>query len=240
MISLSPTANCANYITDLNNEDFNKMQASKNAFLQPRVVFISERFVFGSLLSEKALKAIQDLEKLDKQDWLKADKQVDSDRSLVKAALRLSHASSVAIVTLSDVSTRESFSVLSIIKAVVATENKEVNLLVPEEKYTEWTNAINHCVDLRLLKKPVPITKIKARDINSKTEVLQISCRMLSTMEGFKLEGVHPHKYTALVGCDGEGISILIYLAKNKDGRAECSIFQSANIFIPLLTSDES
>lgn len=200
VISLSPTANCCNFITDLNNEDFNKMNTPKWAgSLQTKALFISEKPVFGSLLSDKALELIRQLEKLDKQDALKPvfsgepDKPVDS---LAKAALRLSHASSVAIVTLNDISTRQGFSVLSIIKSLLATESKEIVLLVPEEKYTEWRNAISSCVDVR---------KIEARDGSSKDDVSQISRRVLSTMEGFKMDDVIPCKFSALVGCDKEG-----------------------------------
>lgn len=206
MISISPTANCCNFITDLNNDDFNRMQVPREAFLQPRVIFISEQFVFGSLLSDKALEQIQELENLHKHDSLTAEKQVKPVHSLAKAAMRLSHASSVAIITLNDVSTREGFSVLSIIKAVMATDNKEIVLLVPDDKCAEWTNASKCCADLRLLKKPIRVEKFEADDRCLKEDVVQISRRTLSTMEGFKLEGVHPHTYSALVGCDGEGM----------------------------------
>lgn len=184
------------------------MQVPREAFLQPRVIFISEQFVFGSLLSDKALEQIQELENLHKHDSLTAEKQVKPVHSLAKVAMRLSHASSVAIVSLNDLSTREGFSLLSVIKAVMATDNKEIVLLVPDDKCAEWTNAINCkcCADLRLLKKPIRVEKFEADDGCMKEDVLQISRRRLSTMEGFKLEGVHPDKYTALVGCDGEGM----------------------------------
>ena len=196
---MSPSGNCCNFITDLVNEDFNKMQVPKEGTLQPRVVFISEGFVFGSVLSDKAMKMIQNLAKLEKRDRLKDD-------SLAQAALRLSHATSVAIVTSGSVSTREGFSVLSIIKATMATETREVVLLVPEEKCPEWLNAVRRLFDLGLLKKPVPITKIETHDIKTKNDALTVSLPVLSKMEGFKLNGVNPHRYTALVGCNSEGM----------------------------------
>ena len=96
---MSPSANCCNCITDLNNEDFNKVQTPRESVLQPRVVFISERFAFGSVLSHKAMETIQDLVHLDNHLCLKEDKLGDSVLYLVKAALRLSYASSVAMVT---------------------------------------------------------------------------------------------------------------------------------------------
>lgn len=208
MISVSPSANCCNFITDLRNETFNKMHTAKGGSLQTRVEFISELPVFGSLISDKALELIQQLEKLDKHNSLKPvigefngklDEPVDS--SFVKAVLRLSHASNVAIVTLNDVPTREGFSVLSIIKSLLATETKDVVLLVSDEKYTEWTNAISSCVDLKLLKKPVHVSKLEACRGSSRDDVLQASRHVLLTMEG-----VLPRKFTALVGCDKEGM----------------------------------
>lgn len=176
------------------------MQAPKEGSLQPRVIFISERFIFASLLSDKALEQIQELEKL-------ADKRVERGLSLAKAAMRLSHATSVAVVTLSGVSTREGVNILSIIKAVMATENKQVILLVPGDKCAEWTNAINRCAVLGVLKNPVRVAKIEASDSYSKDDVLQASRRVLSAMDRFKIEGVHPDRYTALVGCDKGGMS---------------------------------
>ena len=119
------------------------------------------------------MKMIQNLAKLEKRDRLKDD-------NLAQAALRLSHATSVAIVTSGSVSTREGFSVLSIIKAAMATETREVVLLVPEEKCPEWLNAV--------------------------AVALKVSITVLSKMEGCKLKGVNPHKYTALVGCNSEGM----------------------------------
>ncbi|KAL9968714.1 hypothetical protein ACROYT_G020833 [Oculina patagonica] len=211
MISLSPNANCCNFITDLSNEAFNKMHAPKTGTLQTRAVFICEQPVLGSLISDKALELIQQLEKLDKRGSRKPvigefnGKPDEPADSLVKAALRLSHSSSVAIVTLNDVSTKEGFSVLSIIKSLMATEKKDVVLLVPEEKLTEWTNTISSCVDLKLFKKPVRISKIEARDGSSKNDIIKNARSLLSTMEGFKLEGDKPRKFTALIGCDKEG-----------------------------------
>ena len=186
------------------------MQAPKNGFLQPRVIFISEKLVFGSLISDKALEQIQELVKLVKQDSLSVDKRTEQVQSLAKAAMRLSHASAVAIVTLNEVSSIEGLSVLSIIKAVMATESKQISLLVAEDKCSEWTNAIDCCAALKLLKKPVLLSKIEARDSYTKDDIIRISRRVLSTMEGFKLEGAHPDKYTTLLGFDRKGMSNLL------------------------------
>ena len=187
------------------------MHAPKTAVFQTRVVFICEQPVLGSLISDKALELIQQLEKLDKRDSLKPvigevnDKPDEPADCLVKAALRLSHASSVAIVTLNDISTKEGFSVLSIIRSLMATEKKVVVLFVPEEKMTEWTNALSICVDLKLLKRPVNVRNIEAQDVSSKENIMKISRIVLSTMEGFKLS-LDPRKFTALIGCDKKGM----------------------------------
>ena len=180
---------------------------------QTHVVFICEQPILGSLISDKALELIQQLEKLNKRDSLKPvlgefnSKPEEPADSLVKTALRLSHASSVAMVTLNNISTKEGFSMLSIIKSLMATEKKDVVLLVREEKLTEWTNAISSCVDLKLFKKPVRVSKIsETRDGNSKDDIVKISRRLLSAMESFKIEGVDPRKFTALIGCDKQGM----------------------------------
>lgn len=176
--------------------------------LQTKALFITENPVFGSLVSDKALELIQQLEKLLRRDPIKLllssgiDEIVDS---LAKAALRLSHASSVAIVTSNDISTKEGLGVLSIMKSLLATDSKEVVLLVPEDKLAEWKNAISIGIDCKLLKKTVGVGKIETRDGSSKDDVLKLSRHVLSTMEGFKLDDVRPRRFTALVACDGKG-----------------------------------
>ena len=51
--------------------------------------------------------------------------------------MMLSHASSVSMVTLDDISTKEGFGVLSVIKFLMATQTKDVVLLIAEEKCPE-------------------------------------------------------------------------------------------------------
>ena len=158
------------------------------------------------------MELIQQLTTLQKHDALtpvieevngKPDEQVNS---LVKAAMMLSHASSVAMVTLDDISTKGGFSVLSVIKSLMATQTKGVVLLIPEEKCPEWTNAISSCIGLKMLKKPVRVSPIETCGGSSKEDILKILCRLLSTMDGKKADGEHPREFTALVGCDKQGI----------------------------------
>ncbi|KAJ7363484.1 hypothetical protein OS493_009639 [Desmophyllum pertusum] len=145
--------------------------------------------------------------KLDKHDSLKPvigefnGKQMNQLTLSSKAVLRLSHASSVAIVTLNNVPTREGFSVLSVIKSLLATETKDVVLLVSEEKYTEWTNAISSCVDLKLLKKPVHVSKLEACRGSSRDDVLQASRSRVINDGRCSSSKI----YWQLVVCDKEG-----------------------------------
>ena len=94
---------------------------------------------------------------------------------------------------------------LSIMKSLLATDSKEVVLLVPEDKLAEWKNAISIGIDCKLLKKTVGVSKIETRDGSSKDDVLKLSRHVLSTMEGFILDDVRPRQFTALVACDGKG-----------------------------------
>lgn len=120
--------------------------------------------------------------------------------------MRLSHASSVAIVTLDDISTKGGFSVLSVIKSLMATQTKDIVLLVPVEKHPEWANAISSCVDLKMLKKPVRVSTLETCGQCSKEDILKILRPVLSTMDGIKPVGDCSRKFTALVGCGKEGI----------------------------------
>ncbi|RMX45998.1 hypothetical protein pdam_00002052 [Pocillopora damicornis] len=173
-ISVSQSEIACNFITDLNNEEFNKVNVPKwLESMQTKAVFISENPVFCSLISDKALELIRQLEKQRRQEKITPTDEMPE--ALAKAALRLSHACSVAIVTLNLTTTRGSLSVLSTIKSLLASESKEVTLIVPEEKQVEWRNLIDRCVELKLLKKSVAVNKIEARKGRSKDDISQIS-----------------------------------------------------------------
>ena len=100
--------------------------------------------------------------------------------------MMLSHASSIVMVTLDDISTKGGFSVLSAIKSLMATHAKDVVRLIPEEKCFEWTNAISSCVDLKILKKPVRVSTVETCGGSSKEDTLKIFRSVLSTMDGKK------------------------------------------------------
>jgi len=215
------------------------MPTPKSGVFQTRAVFICERPIFGSLISDKAMELIQQLETLDKHDALKPDSEVygkpdEPVVSLVKAAMRLSHASSVAIVTLDDISSKGGFSVLSIIKSLMATQTKDIVLLVPEEKYPEWKNAINSCVDLKMLKKPVRVSTIEKCGEFSKENILKILRSVVSTMDGVKPDGELARKFNALVGCNKEGIKgtfhTLLILSLSFILEIQTRIFNNTNL----------
>ena len=88
----------------------------------------------------------------------------------------------------------------------MATQTEDVVLLIPEEKCPEWTNAVSSCVDLKMLKNPVRISTIETCGASPKQDILKIFRPELSTVNGKKPDGEHPRKFTALVGCDQQGI----------------------------------
>lgn len=208
-ISVSQSEIACNFITDLNNEEFNKVNVPKwLESMQTKAVFISENPVFCSLISDKALELIRQLEKQRRQEKITPTDEMPE--ALAKATLRLSHACSVAIVTLNLTTTRGSLSVLSTIKSLLASESKEVTLIVPEEKQVEWRNLIDRCVELKLLKKSVAVNKIEARKGSSKDDISQISRQVLSAMECSTLDDVLPRKFTALISFSQEGGSVWV------------------------------
>ncbi|XP_022794951.1 D-glutamate cyclase, mitochondrial-like [Stylophora pistillata] len=208
-ISVSQSDIASNFITDLNNEEFNKMDVPKwLESMQTKAVFISEKPVFCSLISDKALELIRQLKTQRKPEVVTPTDEMPD--ALAKAALRLSHACSVTIVTLNETSTRVGLSVLSTIKSLLSSESKEVILLVPEEKQAEWRNFIDRCVELQLLKKSIAVNNIEARNGSSKDDLLQISRHVLSTMEASTLDDVLPRKFTALIGFNQEGGSVWV------------------------------
>ena len=106
----------------------------------------------------------------------------------------------------------------------MATGDKDVVLVTPQNKCQEWANAISRCVSLGVLKKTVPIAKFEAHNVIS-LNPLKISLPILSTMESFKLNGVYPDKYTALVWCNGEGMSpqyLVFVCLSEREGDISC------------------
>ena len=68
-ISVSQSEIACNFITDLNNEEFNKVNVPKwLESMQTKAVFISENPVFCSLISDKVLELIRQLEKQRRQE----------------------------------------------------------------------------------------------------------------------------------------------------------------------------
>lgn len=193
-------------------EDFFKMHPPKHGLLRPRVLFISEKPVFASLISDKALEQIQELEM--KYFIQKNSPNAEyglkekTANALAKAAMTLSHAFSVAIVTADESASKDSLSVLSIIKAVAAKKEKEVTLLVPEGRVEEWQGIISRCVEKGKLREAVRIVQLASPIFFSKDDdvdtVKRVSKALIS-LDGFKDEGMVPHKLEAVVGPGKQG-----------------------------------
>ena len=193
-------------------EDFFKMHPPKHGLLRPRVLFISEKPVFASLISDKALEQIQELEMKyfiqknspNAENGLKEE----TANALAKAAMTLSHAFSVAIVAADERASKDSFSVLSVVKAVTAMKDKELILLVPERRVEEWQGIVSRCVEKGKLREAVRIVQLASPKFFPKDDdvdtVKRVSTALLS-LDGFKDEGMVPHKLEAVVGPGKQG-----------------------------------
>ena len=122
------------------------------------MVFLSESPQFASLVSQKAVDNITA-----KQNELKSHKATEStndvkspDDLLLKSAMSLSHASSVAIVTVV-VSKKQFATVVCIAKALLAQE-KEITIIAPENSVPEWKRFLAKCAATEVLLKYIPVT----------------------------------------------------------------------------------
>ena len=83
--------------------------------------------------------------------------------SLLKSAMSLSHASSVAIVT-EGVKVRQLEAVVCLAKVLIAQE-KEVGILTLEIIVSEWRAFLNKCEAKGILQKCISVTSLKARAV---------------------------------------------------------------------------
>lgn len=195
-------------------EDFFKMHPPKHGLLRPRVLVISEKPAFASLICDKALEQIQELEmkyfiQKDSQNAENGLKE-ETANALAKAAITLSHAFSVAIVTADESASKDSLSVLSIIKAVAVKKEKEVTLLVPEGRVEEWQGTINRCVEKGKLREAVRIVQLALQKYfpnDDDVDTMKRVSKALLSLDGFKDEGMVPHKLEAVVGPGKQGNS---------------------------------
>ena len=98
--------------------------------------------------------------------------------SLLKSAMFLSHASSVAIVT-GGVRVRQLEAVVCLAKALLAQE-KEATILTSESIVSEWRAFLNKCEARGILQKCISVTSLKAHAV-----VQRLGARFFSSSPGY-------------------------------------------------------
>lgn len=167
-VSLSQTCVGSIFITDFQVTDYYKQHPSQHAHLSPKVIFLSESPQFASLVSQEAINQI-----VRKESEFASHKTTEStngfknqDDYLLKSAMTLSHASSVAIVTWSpgkhdavDVPEEQFAAVVRIVKALLAQE-KEVTILATKGSAAVWQKFLVKCEAEMIIPKCLPVTSV--------------------------------------------------------------------------------
>ena len=147
--------------------DFYKDHPPQHAHLSPKVIFLSDSPQFASLVSQEAINEVVKKEKefisLKSAEFANGCKEPGD--YLLKSAMTLSHASSVAIVTLArrgiavEVSDKQLAAVASIAKVLLAQE-KEITVLTGESNAAEWQNLLAKCKAEQILLKSIPVMTV--------------------------------------------------------------------------------
>ena len=166
-VSLSPECVGSLFITDYKVTDFYKDHPPQHAPLSPKVIFLSESPQFASLVSQEAINEV--VKKENEFISLKSAELTNGCKEpgdyLLKSAMTLSHASSVAIVTWSqkgiavDISERQLAAVASIVKVLVAQE-KEIAVLTTESNAAEWQKLLAKCEAEQIIPKSIPVLSV--------------------------------------------------------------------------------
>ena len=128
------------------------------------MIFLSESPHFASLVSQQAIDQITaKRNELISQIQESTNDIVQPTDSLLKSAMSLSHASSVAIVT-EGVKVSQLEAVVCLAKALLAQE-KEVGILTLESIVSEWRAFLNKCEAKGILQKCISVTSLKARAV---------------------------------------------------------------------------
>ena len=152
------------FITDKLVADYYKEhQPAAEKRLSPKVIFLSEKPQFASLVSQDAIDQITA-----KQNEFKTHKTATNrfeipQYDLLKSAMTLSHASSVAIVTVG-VSKKQFAAVICIAKALFA-QDKEIAILAPKNVISEWETLLAKCETQEVLMKRVPVTSLDTQSV---------------------------------------------------------------------------
>ena len=142
-----------------------RKKESQQRHLSPKVIFLSKSPQFASLVSQQAIDQITaKRNELISQIQESTDGVVQPTDSLLKSAMFLSHASSVAIVT-EGVKVRQLEAVVCLAKALLAQE-KEVTILTSESIVSEWRAFLNKRKAIKgVLQKCTSVTSLKAHAV---------------------------------------------------------------------------
>ena len=165
-VTLSPRCVGSLFITDLFVTDcYQERQKQQQQHLSPKVIFLSESPQFASLASQQAIDQITT-----KQNELKSHKLTESSNCdfnssdfLLKSSMFLSHAPSVAIVSVGAFE-KQLAAVVCLAKALLAQE-KEVTILTAENIVSEWKTFISKCEAKDILLKCIPVTSLDAHAV---------------------------------------------------------------------------
>lgn len=144
------------------------------------MIFLSEAPQFASLVSQEAITQIAD-----KENKLTSHENEESTNgckergdNLLKSAMTLSHASSVAIVTwprkeiVMETSDRQFAAVACIVKSLLAQE-KEITILVAESNAAGWQRFLAKCEAEKFFPERIPVMSVAmtasdwSRDVRS-------------------------------------------------------------------------
>ena len=164
--------------------DFYRDHPPQYAHLSSKVIFLSESPQFASLVSDEAINEV-----VKKKKEYISHKCSESGNGckepgdyLLKSAMTLSHASSVAIVTWSrKVSHRQLAAVAGIAKVLVAQE-KEVTVLTTESNTAEWEKLLAKCEAEQIILKSIPVISVTIMPTHWSRDVQLALCEVFSNL----------------------------------------------------------
>ena len=184
-VSLSPECVGSLFITDYKVIDFYRDHSPQDAHLSPKVIFLSESPQFASLVSCEAINEVVKKEKefISHKSGEFANGCKEAGDYLLKSAMMLSHASSIAIVTWSrKVSDRQLAAVAGITKVLVAQE-KEVTVLTTESNTAVWQKLLAKCEAEQIILKSTPVISVTTTPTHWSRDVHLTLCEVLNNLE---------------------------------------------------------
>lgn len=145
------------FITDVRTDDYFKDHPPAHGSEQPVVIPLQDDPYYASILGQTTLTNINQLEEIISSDL----SSVQTSGGLVKAALRVSHAQSVAIVTSchGECSGEELLAAVILVKAVQFLD-KKVTLFVSDGDVGLLKDIVQNCVKAEVLQNDIDINDI--------------------------------------------------------------------------------